>query len=418
MIIFEKVREEDARKDKTTTATSSTSSSMKVEIPGTDGVRLFPCSRDAYYTITDLNSLANGEQAPFLSLSSLPRTFTLELIESILTNHAHLFRSETHPELLFCLRQSTCPLLIKAFNEQAVFPTTLRLMRLLFVLLRQFSSELIVEVEILMSILLKCISIPRKSSGNNTGRPSAESPPSWQRVLAMEATRSLCADGVLLRNLWKWFDGKPNSARVFTNLVDTLHQLATENPGVTGKAEFSNQMSDAPSQDFNARRPSHERGYSSLYGAAAGVANAAISGFSTTADSNAGLSQTSVPGVQLIDQLDKSEAPSPPTTYIYLLALQSLVHLAQSLAAYVLPIFSRYVNSRPKSSPRAPPAIEFSIFSKEEAVEMSAVKEMLQQCWAPLLNSFTFFSCHPNATTSYLQRYSSPSATLQTQQES
>lgn len=390
MIIFDKVREEDIRRQDAGIPLESTT----VEIPGTEGVLLYPSSKDAYSTITDLNSLANGEQAPFLSLEMLPKTFTLELIESILTNHAHLFRSDAHPELLFCLRQSTCPLLIKAFNEQASFPTALRLMRLLFVLLRQFSSELIVEVEILMSILTKCIASPsRRTAASTNVRSSLDSAPTWQRVLAMEATRSLCADGVLLRNLWKWFDGKPNSARVFTQLVDTLHQLATESPSITGKAEVEHQMADAPPESNGTpRRPSSgERGYSSLYGAAAGMANAAISGFSNLAESGAGLSQTSVPSVQLIDQLDKSEAPSPPVTYIYLLALQSLVHLAQSLAAYVLPSYSRYVNSRPKDAPRAPPSLDISSLGKEEALEISAVKEMLQQCWAPLLNSFTFF---------------------------
>ncbi|UZJ55194.1 hypothetical protein CBS101457_004514 [Exobasidium rhododendri] len=388
MIIFEKVREED----KLSSGGAGLPSPSPVQIPGLDNISLLPCSRDAYFVITDLNALANGEEAPFLSLSSLPRTFTLELIESILTDHAQLFRSDAHPELLFCLRQSTCPLLIKAFNEQAVFPTTLRLMRLLFVLLRQFSAELVVEVEVLMSILLRCVSSSRKTSSNTGGRLSTDTLPTWQRVLAMEATRSLCADGVLLRNLWKWFDSKPNSARVLTDLVDTLHQLATENPAVTGKAELAYQMSDAPQRDSShLRRPSSEKSYSSIYGAAAGVANAAISGFSNVTDSSTGLSQTSVPGIQLIDQLDKSEAPQPPTSYIYLLALQSLVYLAQSLAAYVLPVYSRFVNSRPKDSPRAPPALDFSFLTEEEKVEMVAVREMLQQCWAPMLHSFTFF---------------------------
>lgn len=391
MIIFEKVREEDLNRQRETTKVLI---STTVDIPGYDGVKLYPSSKDAYFTITDLNSLANGEQAPFLSLQSLSRTFALELIESILTNHAHLFRFDTHPELLYCLRQATCPLLIKAFNEQASFPTTLRLMRLLFVLLRQFSSELVVEVEILMNILLKCITTPSRkvAASNGSGnRSSTDSTPPWQRVLAMEATRSLCADGVLLRNLWKWFDNKENSARVFTNLVDTLHQLASENPSLTGKAEAEHQMSDAPKQNDHSRRPSNDRGISSIYGAAAGMANAAINGFSNIAETGAGLSQTSVPGVQLIDQLDKLEAPNPPPTYIYLLALQSLVHLAQSLAAYVLPTYSRFVNSRPKTSPRAPPALDFATLSEEERVESNVVKEMLQQCWAPLLNSFTFF---------------------------
>lgn len=391
MIIFEKVKDEDIKRK----GDEEYKVFKKIDLPGTGPTKLFPCSSDAYYTISDLNNLANGDLAPFLFLPSLPKTFTLELIESILTNHSHLFRSQDHPELLYCLRQSTCPLLIRAFNEQAAFPTTLRLMRLLFVLLRQFSTELVIEVEILMSILLKCVSpsnARKTSSSNGNGRSSIEVSPPWQRVLAMEATRSLCADGVFLRNLWKWFDAKENSARVFTNLVDTLHQLGSENPAIMGKAEPEHQMSDAPrASEQDHRRPSNERGYSSLYGAAAGVANAAISGFSTISESSPGLSQTSVPSIQLIDQLDKSEAPTPPSTYIYLLALQSLVHLAQSLAAYVLPAYSTFVNARPSTASRAPPALDMSTVAGSEREDILAVQGMLQQSWAPLLHSFTFF---------------------------
>lgn len=372
---------------------------MTVQVPDKGSVTLFPCSRDAYLTISDLNKLANGNEAPFLALASLPRTFVLELVESILTNHAHLFRADSHPELLLCLRESTCPLLIRALSEEAVFPTTLRLMRLLFVLLRQFSRELVVEVEILISILLRFISPPSKIERPSPQRRISsafmsslahDAVPHWQRVLAMEAVRSLCSDGELLRNLWKWFDGKPNSAKVFTNLVDAIHLLAIEDPNAIGKADASDQMGGNQS---TTSRPSTDRARSGLYGAAAGVATAMLtSGASfTPAEGGAGLSQTSVPGVQLIDQLDKSEAPHSPPTYLYLLALQSLVHLAQSIASYVLPSFSRFANARPKSAPRAPPSLDFDALQGSERAEMEAVKDMVLQAWAPLMTSLTFF---------------------------
>lgn len=393
MTVFEKVKEEDNVLDAVKSGGEDAAAAcplavMSVQLSGSTSVTLFPCSRDAYLVISDLNALANNEHAPFLGLASLPRTFTLELIESILTNHALLFSNDTHPELLLCLRQSTCPLLIKAFNEFAPFPTFLRLMRLLFGLLRQFSHELAVEVEILMSILLRFVAMEPKRSSSSS-RSSSDSAQTWQRVLAMEATRSLCSDGVLIRNLWTWFDSKQNSAKVFNRLVDTLHHISTENRAIIGEADALHQVGQSAREE-NAR-PSRERSYSGIYGAAAGVASAAIGGFSTSAETSVGLSHTSVPSIQLIDQLDKTDAPPVPTTYIYLLSLQALVHLGQSLAAYVLPAYSRFVNSRPESASRAPPALDFSFFRQEERSSLEHVREMIQQAWAPLLDSYSFF---------------------------
>lgn len=406
MTVFEKVKDEDRilnaiKSGGEDAAASAPLATMTVPLPGTsDSVTLFPCSRDAYLIISDLNALANNDQSTFLGLQSLPRTFTLELIESILTNHAHLFRPDIHPELLLCLRQSTCPLLIKAFNEQPSFPTTLRLIRLLFVLLRQFNAELIVEVEILMSILLRFISLPsdsnrRISSSSEATASAQEHIPTWQRVLAIEATRSLCSDGVLMRNLWRWFDSKPNSTAIFTQLVDTLHNLATERPNLIGIADASFQMDELGSKGHkNTIKGEGRRSSSNIYNTAAEVASAAI-GLKSNTDVSAltavGLSQTSVPSVQLIDQLDKSDAPQVPSTYIYLLALQALVHLAQSMAAFALPIYSRFVNTRPRSAPRAPPSLDFASLSEQDHKEITIVRDMVQQCWAPLLDSFTFF---------------------------
>lgn len=134
-----------------TAAAAAPLAAHTVQLPSHEAVTLFPCSKDAYLTFEDLCALANGDSANFLQLQSLPRTFALELIESVLTDHIRLFRS--HPELLLILRQSTCPLLIKALSEKPTFPATLRLMRVLFLLLRQFSTELVVEVEILVSFI-------------------------------------------------------------------------------------------------------------------------------------------------------------------------------------------------------------------------------------------------------------------------
>lgn len=59
--------------------------------------QLGPCALDAYLLFQDLCLLTNSEQARFLNLGSISRTFGLELIESVLTNHFHLFKQVQLP---------------------------------------------------------------------------------------------------------------------------------------------------------------------------------------------------------------------------------------------------------------------------------------------------------------------------------
>ncbi|PWN51612.1 hypothetical protein IE53DRAFT_43521 [Violaceomyces palustris] len=392
MTVFDKVKEEDdvldAIKDGGEDAPLA---ALTVELEK-GSVTLFPCSRDAYLLFSDLCALASGEDAPFLSLSSLSKTFSLELIESVLTNHSKLFKpsmpseskANSHPELLLILRSKTCPLLIKALSETPVFPTHLRLMRLLFLLLRQFSNELVLEVEILMNILLRFVQPSTREERHTFSLSSSPSTPMWQRVLALEVVRSLCSDPVFLRNLWVWYDSKAANAEqvddslrksslVFGKLVEALQTVALEGESILALnaamiVDSQSRLSLNPDTPRKSRlRESMDRSYSGLYEAAAGVANAAISGvFSgSEADLKSGtevLTASSAPSIQLIDQLDKAEPPaaaSPalPKTYPQLLVLQSTLLLCQGLSGFVLPIFSSFANSRPQGSAPAPPAM-------------------------------------------------------------
>lgn len=75
----------------------------KQDTPGLEQVheeQLGPCALDAYLLFQDLCLLTNSEHARFLSLGSISRTFGLELIESVLTNHFHLFKQVRESPLL------------------------------------------------------------------------------------------------------------------------------------------------------------------------------------------------------------------------------------------------------------------------------------------------------------------------------
>lgn len=55
-------------------------------------VILRPSAKDAYLVFEDLCLLVNGDSPSFLKLQSLPKTFGLELIESVMTGHSVLFQ--------------------------------------------------------------------------------------------------------------------------------------------------------------------------------------------------------------------------------------------------------------------------------------------------------------------------------------
>lgn len=85
MFVFDKVIETDR------TATD-VQAEERTELPDGTHASLHPSARDAYCVFEDLCLLANLERPLFLKLESLPKTFSLELIESVLTNYHALFR--------------------------------------------------------------------------------------------------------------------------------------------------------------------------------------------------------------------------------------------------------------------------------------------------------------------------------------
>ncbi|CAO1627360.1 unnamed protein product [Parajaminaea phylloscopi] len=393
MVVFEKVTEEDKVLDGIKdggedAAVAAPLAVAAAEVPGREKVTLFPSSADAYRVLCDLNSLAQEEPADFLGLSSLPRTFTLELIESILTNHAALVRS--HPELLSTLRQSTCPLLLRALSEKAGFPSTLRHMRLLFVLLRHFSADLVPETEILLGILLKVVAGQQESAGPPV--------PRWQRIIALEVTRSLCSDGALIRNLWAWFDGKAESqVQVVARLVRVLQKTAMEDATIIGASNaptgrHSRRSSEASTA--TTARASVDRRTSGLgfLEAAAGVAGAMLNSATGQDASHASgsLGLSSAPKLQFFDQIEKVEPPTSPKGYLHLLSLQSLVHLTQSLAQHILPAYSAWVNARSDGAAVAPPRLDFTSLDDAQRQDLTACAEMARAV-SPALCSSLFY---------------------------
>lgn len=386
MTVFDKVHDEDrtfdAIKDGGEDAAAAAPLPVHTAHTPDGNVTLFPASSDAYFLLNDLCALANGEPASFLPLHSLSKPFVLELLESVLTNHARLFTGSSpqtarHPELLYALRSAACPFLLKALSEPPVFPVFVRIMRLILLLLRQFSEELVLEIEILLRMILKTLQ-------------GTKSVPLWHRVLALEVLRSLCADGYFMRRVYRWYDaGDAGPANVpatplFADVVAALQAcLADLQPHLSVDAALTAAHQQIPEQATP--RQSQDKSYT-LYGAAsaavAGVRNAAEGLLSTRTEA---LTATSAPAIQLLDQLDKTEAPTPgspalPSTYLPLLVLWSHVLLAQSLALYVLRRYAE-VYAHVEFAPPVLPASD----------DLAHVTAMLQTYARPANDALAFF---------------------------
>ncbi|KAF8260132.1 hypothetical protein EI94DRAFT_1749458 [Lactarius quietus] len=291
MFVVDKVVEEDRR-------LLHANELEPITLPDGTTQTLGPAARDAFAIFEDLCLLGNGERPQFLQLEYLHKTFALELIESVLTNYHDLFRK--HSELLLLLRHHLSPLLLKTLSERSTFPLTLRGTRVVFLLLKQFSSELSTESEVFLMLLIKIVAGEVEAT---------EARPGWMKVLAMEIMRGLCSDAEFMRRVWENYDasvsevdnGGSGSARVFTLLISALKRLVTSRPALLG---VSTQMHGV--------------------GMVATAASATVSNVVGMIGTEAGLSvQSAAMKVQCIDQLDKADAPPIPDAYIYLLGVHS-----------------------------------------------------------------------------------------------
>jgi len=184
MFVFDKIADVDPGNQTEPNENNEVTGGGQIELPDGTIVTLHPSVHDAFSVFEDLCLLANNERPNFLRLDALPKTFALELIESVLTNYHALFRNRT--ELLLLLQHHLCPLLLKALSERPLFPLTLRSTRVVFLLLKQFLQELVTEAEVFLMLLIRVIA---GDSDSGSMDASGHARPHWMRVLAMEILR-------------------------------------------------------------------------------------------------------------------------------------------------------------------------------------------------------------------------------------
>ncbi|KAL2150624.1 hypothetical protein VTH82DRAFT_7187 [Thermothelomyces myriococcoides] len=284
------------------------------EVPGKDGnnIPLPAAALDAYRVFNDICLLTEGQRPEYLRVSSLFQTFGLELIESVLTNHAAIFT--THPEQADILRMRVMPFITSALRGRPNFATSVRLVRILYTLLRRHLTILPTEsgdaLEILTHLLDQDTSL-------------------WKRALCMEVFRGIFAEHALLRRIFMLYDAEEGQKNILKNLTATFVRVSTEKPSVIGLGPQSTIPVAAPNTGASSDQVMLE---------ASGVTGIISSSVGPDGNNTGISSQWSTMRVPCIDQLDKTDAPSIPESYIYSLTLSCITSLSEGLAKFILPL--------------------------------------------------------------------------------
>ncbi|KAJ8556427.1 hypothetical protein K7X08_029818 [Anisodus acutangulus] len=167
--------------------------------------------------LEDLTALAAGGSAVWLRVSSIQRTFALDILEFILSNYVVLFRALVPYEEV--LRRQICSLLMTSLRTDTELegesgePYFRRLMlRSVANIIRLYSSSLITESEVFLSMLVRVISLDL---------------PLWHRILVLEILRGFCVEARTMRILFLNFDMHPKNTNVVESMVKALARVVS-----------------------------------------------------------------------------------------------------------------------------------------------------------------------------------------------
>lgn len=186
---------------------------------------LKPCAADAFLLFQDLVQLVNADQPYWLlGMTEMTRTFGLELLETVLTKFSSVFYQ--HPEFSFLLKERVCALVIKLFSpnikyrtaiqtnsqqsqphDKPYFPISMRLLRVVSILIQKYHQLLVTECEIFLSLIVKFLD-PDK--------------PTWQRSLALEVIHKMTIQPELLVSFCRCYDLKDHATNIFQDIINSL----------------------------------------------------------------------------------------------------------------------------------------------------------------------------------------------------
>nr|XP_022914726.1 protein MON2 homolog isoform X1 [Onthophagus taurus] len=226
-LVFERVVAEDEQLSKSNNSNQPRQVNLE-ELKTPSGVPpkgLPPCAADAYLLFQDLVQLVNADQPYWLiGMTEMTRTFGLELLESVLTQFSKVFFKNA--EFGFLLKERVCALVIKLFSpnikyrstvpanvqsatpfDKPYFPISMRLLRVVSILIQRYHVLLVTECEIFLSLIVKFLD-PDK--------------PTWQRSLALEVLHKMTVQPELLNSFCECYDIKKHTTSIFQDIVNSL----------------------------------------------------------------------------------------------------------------------------------------------------------------------------------------------------
>ncbi len=218
--------------------------------------------------------------------------------------------------------------IISALRGKPNFATSVRLVRILYTLLRRHLSLVPAQggeaLEILTQLLDQDTAL-------------------WKRALCMEVFRGIFAEPGLFRRIFLLYDSNDKDRDILKNLTATFVRVSTEKPSIIGLGHQSTIPVANPYANVNSSSEQVMLESSGVSGI--------ISGSVGNDGHNTGIStQWSTMRVPCIDQLDKSEPPSIPESYIYSLTLACITSLSEGLAKFILPLTVAGDGRRKKSN--------------------------------------------------------------------
>lgn len=204
---------------------------------------LKPCAADAFLLFQDLVQLVNAEQPYWLlGMTEMTRTFGLELLETVLSQFSSVFHQNA--EFSFLLKERVCALVIKLFSpnikyrstssgnggnvssggqpqsaaasaamaasqqyDKPYFPISMRLLRVVSILIQKYHGLLVTECEIFLSLIVKFLDHEK---------------PEWQRELALEVLHKMAVQPELLVSFCRCYDLKDHATNIFQDIINSL----------------------------------------------------------------------------------------------------------------------------------------------------------------------------------------------------
>lgn len=375
--VFDKVVKEDA-------SLVPLPKTFEVPVDTNDKILVSPAAYDALRVFLDICNLIERQKPLFLEFGHLPETVGLELIESILTTHSDIFIN--HVEFCYVLRTRTVPLLLRAFSEKRDFPVTVRVTRILYLLIRKQLSTLVVECEVVLSLLTHML------------EPDAAS--YWKRVLCMEVFQGVCSEFSLIQSIYHAYDFQDGRRAIVKGCVLALDKLSSEQPNIIGLGKFSTPLV-IPDEMQSVRGQNGLSEYTNGAGNRNSIDLAQIKGISL---------KTSTVRSSCIDLLDKSEPPVLPPSYLYYLVLQCINSLSEGLARSVfanapsdkkkklasipLSMSQTDLHETPRSRSASPSGHKQANTDSHQSDQQDLLvitTSLVGVCWPELLSAYTTF---------------------------